>query len=249
MNNSFLLPPPGRLNQPVDGETEGGGGAMSSMTRRKFLKRSGGATVATLVAWNLASTQANAQIEENGGSSGSEYFLICTKAPSLFLNQAYSQITNADKMHMPDGTSAWLTHTVESHGTELTMMLLGVSKGWVGKSAQCQISAVAETAGQLAMGATEWIGAKNVVSLDESGPTPTIVWTPVDDADVDVETVNGRWVNVYVRIATGVVISIYSEWEEEVVNNPSPENDYKWNGVQNIYPLEGLSWEFKIIKK
>jgi hypothetical protein len=53
MNHSFLLPPPNRLNQPFDGGTEGGGGAMSSMTRRKFLKRSGGATVATIIALNM----------------------------------------------------------------------------------------------------------------------------------------------------------------------------------------------------
>jgi hypothetical protein len=72
MNHPFLLPP-SRLDQPFDGENEGGGGAMSSMTRRKFLKRSGGATVAAFVAWNITANSAKAQEEE--GVGGSSYLM------------------------------------------------------------------------------------------------------------------------------------------------------------------------------
>lgn len=50
---------------------------MSAMTRRKFLKRSGGATVAALVACNLVESSLAQTV--NGSSS---YALICTQEPA-----------------------------------------------------------------------------------------------------------------------------------------------------------------------
>lgn len=69
MKHPFLLPPPIRLNQALDGEASGGGGGRESTTRRKFLKRTGSATAASLIAWNLSAHVANAQGENEGSSS------------------------------------------------------------------------------------------------------------------------------------------------------------------------------------
>lgn len=69
MKHPFLLAPPCRLNQPFDGEL-GGGEPTSSMTRRRFLKRTGAATVATIVAFNL--TNGSARADEDNGKSVSE---------------------------------------------------------------------------------------------------------------------------------------------------------------------------------
>ncbi len=55
MNASRFFPV--RLCQAFDGENSSSGSG-SSITRRSFLRRTGGVTVATLVAWNLASQDA-----------------------------------------------------------------------------------------------------------------------------------------------------------------------------------------------
>jgi hypothetical protein len=61
MNRSFLLPPSQYLNSPHVSDTGNGGGASSnSLSRRSFIKRTGGATVATIVATTLAAQQAEA---------------------------------------------------------------------------------------------------------------------------------------------------------------------------------------------
>lgn len=57
MNENSFLPPPVRLSQAIENGDYGGGG----VTRRTFVKRTGGATVAAMVAWNLASQQTRAQ--------------------------------------------------------------------------------------------------------------------------------------------------------------------------------------------
>jgi hypothetical protein len=59
MNNRSFLPPPIRLSQAFENGDSGGGG----ITRRTFIKRTGGATVATMIAWNLATNEARAQTE------------------------------------------------------------------------------------------------------------------------------------------------------------------------------------------
>lgn len=57
MRYEFLASPD--LHQKVQAcESTGGGGAQSLATRRSFLKRTGGATVAAMVAWNIAQEQA-----------------------------------------------------------------------------------------------------------------------------------------------------------------------------------------------
>ena len=61
MSSNAFLPPPVRLSQAFENGESGGGG----VTRRSFIKRTGGATVATMVAWNLVTNEARA---EEGGS-------------------------------------------------------------------------------------------------------------------------------------------------------------------------------------
>jgi hypothetical protein len=63
MNANRFLPPPVRLSQAFESEKFSGGASGSEITRRSFIKRTGGATVATLVAWNLASRTADARVE------------------------------------------------------------------------------------------------------------------------------------------------------------------------------------------
>jgi hypothetical protein len=60
MSANRFLPPTVRLSQAFEPEKFSGGAGASEITRRSFLKRTGGATVATLVAWNLASQEIRA---------------------------------------------------------------------------------------------------------------------------------------------------------------------------------------------
>lgn len=77
MNANKFLPPPVRLSQAFESERFSDGASGSEITRRSFLKRTGGATVATLVAWNLASQQASANPE----SSDSVSHKMCAISP------------------------------------------------------------------------------------------------------------------------------------------------------------------------
>lgn len=66
MKRQFLIRPP-QLNQAAE-SSDLSGGSSSNLTRRTFIKRSGGATVATMVAWNLQTTNARATEEDNFSS-------------------------------------------------------------------------------------------------------------------------------------------------------------------------------------
>lgn len=68
MNNHSFLPPPVLLSQAFENDRSGGGG----ITRRSFIKRTGGATVATMIAWNLTVNEARAN-GESGESGASAY--------------------------------------------------------------------------------------------------------------------------------------------------------------------------------
>jgi len=68
MNANKFLPPPIRLSQAFEPGKFSGGASGAEITRRSFMKRTGGATVATLVAWNLALKDARAE-NANGDSS------------------------------------------------------------------------------------------------------------------------------------------------------------------------------------
>lgn len=85
MSANRFLPPPVRLSQAFESEKFSGGASGSEITRRSFLKRTGGATVATLVAWNLASNPARADetsFESFWQCSFGPLVLVCKGAPS-----------------------------------------------------------------------------------------------------------------------------------------------------------------------
>ena len=67
MKHDFLISP--QLNQAFESEGSSGVGWGNGITRRSFIKRTGGATVASLVAWNVTTTKSRA--EEDGEGSGS----------------------------------------------------------------------------------------------------------------------------------------------------------------------------------
>lgn len=69
MNPDFLVQAPS-ADSHENVEASGSAQASSGLSRRKFLKRSGGATVATLVAATLVGTRANAEGEGEGSSWG-----------------------------------------------------------------------------------------------------------------------------------------------------------------------------------
>lgn len=72
MNPQFLIRP-SQLNQAFEANNSSGSGETSGVTRRSFIKRTGGATVATLVAWNLTVIQARAT---GAGVSGSKFSVM-----------------------------------------------------------------------------------------------------------------------------------------------------------------------------
>jgi hypothetical protein len=65
MNKSFLIRPT-QLNQAFESNSSSGGSDDGNgVTRRTFIKRTGGTTVATLVAWNIQNTKARANFEND----------------------------------------------------------------------------------------------------------------------------------------------------------------------------------------
>ena len=87
MHTNRFLPPPVRLSQALDDDLPSA--AAHPVTRRSFMKRTGGATVATLVAWNLA-TKEMARAETGGDSGGGTdsqtayiWGLVCVADPSI----------------------------------------------------------------------------------------------------------------------------------------------------------------------
>jgi hypothetical protein len=109
MNANEFLPPPVRLSQASDLEKFSGGASGSEITRRSFLKRTGGATVATLVAWNLASKQAEAMSnlfsDISDATDWDEHILICNEEPTPETYRSTWQVV--DTSNSPN--QAWRT--------------------------------------------------------------------------------------------------------------------------------------------
>ena len=95
----FLLSPT-LLSQTSDPIDTGGG-----MTRRLFIKRTGGATVATLVAWNLSTQRARAEVSESQSqwSTYNPLVLVCTGYPSSSVQngQGTNRVTDLDPFGLP----------------------------------------------------------------------------------------------------------------------------------------------------
>lgn len=87
MSVNQFLPRPIRLYQAFNSDTSSGGPSSNEITRRSFLKRTGGATIATLVAWNMATREAEAMA--NAFSDGisvptfTKHIVICTDEPTM----------------------------------------------------------------------------------------------------------------------------------------------------------------------
>lgn len=80
MNHDFLIRP-AQLNHAFESNgSSGGAGESSGLTRRSFIKRTGGATIATLVAWNLTTSMAHAK-RDLTKTSYSYLVLVCTASP------------------------------------------------------------------------------------------------------------------------------------------------------------------------
>lgn len=112
MNASKFLPNPIHLSQAFDSEPSSGGAPNGEITRRTFLKRTGGATAASMVAWNLASkaqamsmiTDASAKPEDWGSR-----ILICFQDPRVYGRKIFeSKMVNDDRYtYSAEDPRAW----------------------------------------------------------------------------------------------------------------------------------------------
>jgi hypothetical protein len=75
-NDDSSLRPPSRLSQVFDENQAAGAAWNSSISRRRFLKRTGGATVATLVTWHAISLEMSAAEPPEAGESGKNVWWI-----------------------------------------------------------------------------------------------------------------------------------------------------------------------------
>lgn len=112
MNANPFLPHPIRFGQASNSGTPVGSTPNHEITRRSFLKRTGGATVATLMAWNLASHveaismigTASAKPEDWGSR-----ILICYQDPRLSdaSNFAYEVVNDKSYKYSEKDPKAW----------------------------------------------------------------------------------------------------------------------------------------------
>ena len=120
MNPKFLSSIPVVLNAPLNDSSSGG------ITRRSFLKRTGGATVAALVAWNTVAYEAKAAvIDDSSATSAPKYFYYfeCAKDPKDSGMKA-PLFSDIKKMNFPNGSA----NTAELR-LGLSLTLLGPRSG------------------------------------------------------------------------------------------------------------------------
>lgn len=77
MKHDFLITP--HLNQAFESEGSSGGSWSNGITRRSFIKRTGGATVASLVAWNLTNQRTRADLPSSATSGSGSTDVIWKK--------------------------------------------------------------------------------------------------------------------------------------------------------------------------
>jgi hypothetical protein len=114
MKHEFLVCPP-YLNQAFDPGGSVGGAWGNGITRRTFIKRTGGATVASLVAWSVITERGNAQqlLPPSGTGNGS-----CDAEFSKTNRGAFTE-RRKDK---------WTRHTNKNNGQEFWLRTEG--KPW-----------------------------------------------------------------------------------------------------------------------
>jgi hypothetical protein len=123
MTDPFFLPPP---------ESRQSDTTQSTLTRRHFVKRTGGATVATLVAFNLENASATATTASAAASCRD---LVCTFEPTKFKGEQQYPVTTPTASGDQYITLSWeLTgpnagKTVAC-GTRLPLQLSAVLKLW-----------------------------------------------------------------------------------------------------------------------
>lgn len=118
MKHHFLLSPH-RLNQAIESSVSGGGGSFgNAITRRSFLKRTGGATVAAMVAWNTSTHVASAQDEPTQNPSSDSLKLYCQDEPAAnsYSNACPSSLQGAQRQQLPIGQ-------LDSYGEAVIWML------------------------------------------------------------------------------------------------------------------------------
>jgi hypothetical protein len=126
MNHDFLIGS-AQLNQAYESQESCGNGELGKgITRRSFVKRSGTAAVATLVAWQAMESRTFAEIPDGASGQGS-WLLLCQDEPSKisYMNAAPNSLWEAVRQtldfvpptldHNGDGVSWKLVHWLEIH--------------------------------------------------------------------------------------------------------------------------------------
>lgn len=91
MNNDFLIGQ-AQLNQAHESRDSSDGG----FTRRSFIKRTGGATVATLVAFNLLSDESKGEDSQTSAEASFRYLIKCVAWPNPEHDRSRNQINSCD---------------------------------------------------------------------------------------------------------------------------------------------------------
>jgi hypothetical protein len=95
MKHEFLISP--QLNQAFEPGGLSGGGWGNGITRRSFIKRTGGATVATLVAWNITAPRADATVVVDGSGNIITVTTVTGSAPPSSCEHKSNEVISVTK--------------------------------------------------------------------------------------------------------------------------------------------------------
>jgi hypothetical protein len=208
MNHQFLIRPV-QLSQAFESNSSSGGSESGEITRRRFIKRTGGATVATLVAWNLASNSANANEDESGSGSSPAMYLVCTNAPT------YAQ---PGQSNIGGPVTVTLTPTVIKRDKTDVLVLDGPVKGdfiWTqeGTEAKFKLTATLVTMMRLLDAQDNIIDSKSYIAKDEQEAVADgdeVIWrsdaavgTLLDDSHMVPNNPSGSPLSGAVRLEKG----------------------------------------------
>ncbi len=192
MSVNLFHPNPIRLCQEIEPNATSGSNSTNEINRRSFLKRTGGATVATLVAWNMA-TRADAVSMINDASANSadwgKRILICYQDPRALDPLAFINKTTNDDRYPHSSTNPRSWENVPQIDCSVGMDLKNASRtvlDWWGQGVTYHL--------------LHWLEFKNVILQGHYVPASE---TYSSDIRSWAAVVEGRWVY---KKCTGSVI-------------------------------------------
>jgi hypothetical protein len=243
MTQRSFLPPVIDLQQALESESDGGSG-QGSISRRQFIKISGGATVATLVAFNLAKrAEAATVIPGSSGISSSTYTpsvpIPCTKTKCWLEPTKWGDFITNPSPAVGDWfieLTWWLTGPVSGQTAPIPTplpFLLGAEV----KVKKCEYN---------------FLGAPHVVTVDHIPSTVVnqsaacdavdcIVHFSPPNSDALVFSSSGATV-MKLKLRRGVVTQI------EVIYTAGTGTPPTGFTIGEVVPVTGLKWAFDCIR-